>query len=370
MLLYFTVLILCGCINGARWTAEKANAWYAEQPWYFGANFVPSTSVNEIDMWQTFDTATMERELGWAKDINMNIMRVFLHVLFYQQDAQAYYKQMDDFLTIADRLHIKIAFVLFDECWRPEPKLGPQPDPIPGQHNSQWVRCPGQESLLDQTTWPLLKQYTTDILSRFSNDSRIIFWDLYNEPQCSQQVPIVLPLLREIYSAALTANPQQPLTFGILPEPLNASLSVFELESSDIITFHNYQPLADLMEQVAELRKFNRPLICTEYMARTVGSTFHINTLFFHQEKIGAINWGLVAGKTQTYFPWGSPENAPTPLVWFHDIFNASGKPFSPYEVQFFKDLGGSVTPTSTSNIILINMLLLFSCLIFFILIA
>ncbi|CAF0930716.1 unnamed protein product [Adineta steineri] len=391
MLLYFTVLILCGCINGARWTAEKANAWYAEQPWYFGANFVPSTSVNEIDMWQTFDTTTMERELGWAKDINMNIMRVFLHVLFYQQDAQAYYKQMDDFLTIADRLHIKITFVLFDECWRPEPKLGPQPDPIPGQHNSQWVRCPGQESLLDQTTWPLLKQYTTDILSRFSNDSRIIFWDLYNEPQCSQQVPIVLPLLREIYSAALTANPQQPLTFGILPEPLNASLSVFELESSDIITFHNYQPLVDLMEQVAELRKLNRPLICTEYMARTVGSTFHINTLFFHQEKIGAINWGLVAGKTQTYFPWGSPENASTPLVWFHDIFNASGKPFSPYEVQFFKDLGGSVTtistsvtptstsitststsvtPTSTSNIILIDMLLLFSCLIFFILIA
>jgi hypothetical protein len=162
MLWPVALLILCGCIRfeayGARWTPAQANAWYAEQPWYFGANFVPSSSVNEIDMWYTFDTVTMQRELGWASEINMNIMRVFLHVLFYQQDAEAFYRKMDEFLTIADRLHIKIVFVLFDECWLPEPILGPQPEPIPGVHNSQWVQCPGQEWLLDQSKWPFLRQ--------------------------------------------------------------------------------------------------------------------------------------------------------------------------------------------------------------------
>lgn len=162
MFLLVTLLILCKCVNvevdGARWTPEQANAWYTEQPWYFGANYVPSSAVNEIDMWQTNDKSTMERELGWASEINMNIMRVFLHVLFYQQDAVAFYKKMDDFLTLADRLNIKIIFVLFDECWRPDPVLGPQPDPIPGQHNSQWVRCPGQAWLLDQSKWPSLKK--------------------------------------------------------------------------------------------------------------------------------------------------------------------------------------------------------------------
>ncbi|CAF0824277.1 unnamed protein product [Adineta ricciae] len=333
MTLFSIFIVVFACIHievyGARWTTEQANAWYAEQPWYFGANFVPSTSVNEIDMWQAFDTATMERELGWATNINMNIMRVFLHVLFYQENPEAFYKKMDAFLTIADRHHIKIVFVLFDECWRADPALGPQPDPIPGQHNSQWVRCPGQAWLLDQSKWPLLKKYTVDVLTRFSNDARVAFWDLYNEPQCSQQVPIVLPLLHEVYAAALEANPRQPLTFGILPEPLNVSLSVFELESSDIITFHSYEPLSGTINQVAQLRQFNRPLICTEYMARSAGSTFHTHTRFFRQEKIGAINWGLVAGKTQTYFPWGSPVNASTPLVWFHDVFNASGVPYS-----------------------------------------
>ncbi|CAF3864944.1 unnamed protein product, partial [Rotaria sp. Silwood1] len=154
-------------------------------------------------------------------------------------------------------------FVLFDECWRPDPQLGPQPEPIPGQHNSQWVRCPAQAWLMDTSKWPLLK---------------------------------------------------------------------------------HYEPLAQTMQQVAELKQFKRPLICTEYMARTAGSTFHTHTVFFHKEKIGAINWGLVAGKTQTYFPWGSPVNATTPLVWFHDIFNASGSPYSPYEVQFFKDLQGTAS--------------------------
>jgi hypothetical protein len=190
-------------------------------------------------------------------------------------------------------------------------------------------------------------RYTFDILSRFSNDSRVVIWDLYNEPECSSQVPVVLPLLHEIYSAALVANPRQPLTFGIASDSFTSPLAQFELESSDIITFHNYEPLADTMQQVADLRKFNRPLICSEYMARTVGSTFHTHTFYFHKQAIGAINWGLVAGKTQTYFPWGSPINASVPLVWFHDIFNSSGLPYSPYEIQFFKDLKGRTSQVS-----------------------
>ena len=157
------ILLVVYCIRnhqvgGARWTPEQANQWYESQPLFFGGNFVPSTAVNTIDMWQTFDVSTIERELKWASQINMNIMRVFLHFLFYQQDALAYFDKINVFLTIADRYQIKVLFVLFDECWLPNPKLGPQPDPIPGVHNSQWVRCPGQAMVNNKTTWPLLKQ--------------------------------------------------------------------------------------------------------------------------------------------------------------------------------------------------------------------
>lgn len=158
----FIVIMLCWDhvyhVESARWTPAQANSWYASQPFFFGGNFVPSSAVNTIDMWQTFDTTTIDRELQWASEINMNIMRVFLHFLFYQQDPQAYYKKIDEFLDIADRYKIKIMFVVFDECWLPNPQLGPQPDPIPGVHNSQWVRCPGQAFVQDQSKWPLLKQ--------------------------------------------------------------------------------------------------------------------------------------------------------------------------------------------------------------------
>lgn len=186
----------------------------------------------------------------------------------------------------------------------------------------------------------LIFRYAKDILTRFADDPRVAMWDLYNEPECSGQTSTILPLLNEIYASAVQANPKQPLTIAVASNDVSNPLAQFELNSSDVITFHNYQPLLNTMQFVGQLRQFNRPLICSEYMARSAGSTFHTHTFYYHKENIGAINWGLVAGKTQTYFPWGSPVNAPIPLVWFHDIFNKTGVPYSPYEIQFFKDLG------------------------------
>ena len=71
--------------NPGRWTAERAKAWYAGLPWQVGSNFIPSTSSNQLEMWQaeTFDPATIERELAWAAGLGMKSMRVFLHDLLW-----------------------------------------------------------------------------------------------------------------------------------------------------------------------------------------------------------------------------------------------------------------------------------------------
>ena len=139
--------------SGQRWTEAQADAWYAEQPWPVGANFLPSTAINELEMWQadTFDPATIDRELGWAEGIGMNTMRVFLHNLLWEQDPKGFEKRIDTFLTIAARHHIRPVFVLFDSCWDPFPKLGPQHPPIPGVHNSGWVQAPGATVLADSS---------------------------------------------------------------------------------------------------------------------------------------------------------------------------------------------------------------------------
>jgi hypothetical protein len=108
-------------------------------------------------MWQaeTFDIDTIKRELAWANQRwRMNVVRVFLHILVWIDNRDAYFRRIDTFLEIAQKNNIKVMFVLFDECWNGQPKLGKQPDPIPGVHNSQWVRCPGQSMLMNRSSWP------------------------------------------------------------------------------------------------------------------------------------------------------------------------------------------------------------------------
>src|SRR5271154_3481933 len=87
------------------WPPAQANKWYSQQPWLVGSNFIPSTAVNELEMWQpdTFDLPTIDRELGWAQSLGMNTMRVFLHNLLWQQDPQGFLNRMEQFLQMADK---------------------------------------------------------------------------------------------------------------------------------------------------------------------------------------------------------------------------------------------------------------------------
>ena len=145
----------------ARWSEQKAQAWYAQQPWLIGSNYVPASAINQLEMWQeaSFDPGEIDRELGWAEAIGMNTMRVFLHDLLWQQDAAGFRKRIDQFLAIASRHRIRPMLVLFDSCWDPFPRLGPQHPPTPGVHNSGWVQGPGAVALTDSSQYPRLKAY-------------------------------------------------------------------------------------------------------------------------------------------------------------------------------------------------------------------
>jgi hypothetical protein len=131
----FTVLVLFSCGPTAqapanpstgRWSEKAAKDWYAKQPWLVGSNYIPANAINELEMWEpdTFDPKRIDLELGWAQSLGMNSMRVFLHDLLWQQDAQGFIKRMDTFLSIADKHRMRILFVLFDSCWDPNPQLG------------------------------------------------------------------------------------------------------------------------------------------------------------------------------------------------------------------------------------------------------
>ena len=155
-----------------------------QQGWLRGCDFIPSTAVNQLEMWQaeSFDTATIARDLGYARSIGLNCMRVFLHHLAWQQDPEGFKKRINQYLDIAHRENIKTIFVFFDDCWNESYHAGEQPAPKPGVHNSGWLRDPGKLLYDDPALMNVLEAYVKDVLKTFKEDPRILLWDLYNEP--------------------------------------------------------------------------------------------------------------------------------------------------------------------------------------------
>jgi len=326
---------------GQVWSPAKAKAWYAKYKWISGSDYITSTAVNQLEMWQanTFDPKTIDKELGWAESIGFNTMRVFLHSVAYGADPAGFKKRMNEYLAISSKHHIMTLFVFFDDCWNPNPKPGKQPEPKTGVHNSGWMQDPGVVQVTDPKEFARLEKYEKDILRTFAHDKRILLWDLYNEPGNSKKGNASYELLTKVFAWAREVNPDQPISAGIWRwdfEKLNA----FQITHSDIITYHDYEDEKLHLRVVQLLKTHDKPLICTEYMARTRGSLFSNIMPMLKKENVGAINWGLVEGKTNTKYAWDSPmPNGGEPKLWFHEVFRKDGTPYKQDEADLIKKL-------------------------------
>lgn len=358
------VSVLCAASDGP-WTTQRAINWHSRQPFLVGSNFIPSTAINQLEMWQadSFDLPAIDRELEWAESLGMNTMRVFLHSLLWQQDSAGFLKRMDQFLAVSEKHPIRIMFVLLDSVWDPHPHLGKQREPRPHVHNSGWVQAPGADLLKDLSRWNQeLKPYVVGVISHFRDDRRVLIWDLMNEtdndsPQYKHQelakkAEVALRLLQREWKWARSTHPSQPLTSGVWKGDWSdtglSAMARFQLENSDVITFHCYDPPDAMKKRIASLRRFQRPVICTEYMARPLGSMFAAILPILKQERVGGYNWGFVSSKTQTIDPWDSWEKAYSgePPFWFHDILRNDGTPYNPRETEFIKQ----VTESAAAN--------------------
>jgi endo-1,4-beta-mannosidase len=352
LVIFLVIAVLSGCTEQQPtvrevWTKEQANEWYQQWGWLRGCDFIPSNAINQLEMWQaeTFDLETIDRELGWAENIGMNCMRVYLHHVAWEVDKDGFKQRVGQYLDVASKHGISTLFVIFDDCWTPSYQAGKQPEPQPGVHNSGWLRDPGDLYYKGDSAkvLPILEDYVKDVLTTFKDDKRILLWDLYNEPGGSSPYGMngesSLPLLQNVFHWARTINPSQPLSAGIWTKTF-PNLNTYQLENSDVITYHTYEPVEEHLKLINELKQQGRPMICTEYMARTRNSTFQTIMPMLKAENIGAINWGLVSGKTNTIFAWDTPlPDVEEPPVWFHDIFRKDGTPFSEEEIEVIRSL-------------------------------
>ncbi len=334
-------------INGpGQWTVKQAQEWYALQPFIIGCNYTPAYADNEIEFWQTstFNINAINNELNLCNKIGINTVRVFLHFLLWQEDSVGFKQRINSFLSVASKNNIRTIFVLFDDCWKTTVALGPQPEPIPCIHNSQWVQSPGNNLQDSFSNFQILLRYACDIIYSFKNDPRILAWDLYNELGCSAPIAVGdsgdLRLMEATYILGRSIRPSQPLMVCYLSNVPAGDPFNWETQACDVFSFHYYADYLNTFNIVNQCKSLSggRPIICTEYMARTLHSTFQWITPFFKENHIGAINWGCVAGRTQTYIPWSEGCGLP----WFHDIFNADGTSHVPEETNILYALSNS----------------------------
>lgn len=343
VLTFLVSICFAGFCQKNQWDTGKAKSWAVENGWLRGCNFNPSSAINQLETWQaeTFDPIAIDRELGWAEGIGMNVMRVFLHHAAWQIDKSGFKKRMESYLTIASKHGIKTIFVFFDDCWNPTYQTGKQPAPKVGVHNSGWVRDPGDLLYKEAALTAVLEEYVKDILTTFKNDKRIAMWDLYNEPGNSGYGNKSMPLVKKVFEWAWSVRPTQPLSVGVWSLSLG-DLNKFQVENSDIITYHNYEIPEKHQAAIDTLKRYGRPLVCTEYMARRNNSLFRNIMPMLKKQSIGAINWGLVAGKTNTKYAWDEPiRDGSEPKLWFHEIFRPDGSPYKKEEVELIKSLTG-----------------------------
>jgi hypothetical protein len=336
---------------GQRWSEKEANEWYDSQPWPVGCVYMPSYGGTPVEIWgkEYFHPEVVDYELGLAENLGFNVIRLFLCDIVWQDDPEGFMERLEKTVQLADKHGMRILMNFFTNGGTiKNPYLGPQPQPVPGIHNSVWMSSPGMNVVNDPAKWPLMERYVKQVITRYKNDRRILAWCLYNEPENTKGFE-TLPFLETVFRWAREVNPSQPLTSPIIALPTwgsyNKDISDFVLANSDIISFHCYNALSDCVRFYDYCKQYGRPILCSEWMARTKGSDYPSILPFFKEKKIGCFSYGLVNGKQQCHYPWNpivDGERVPfteEPELWFHDLFRQDGTPWSEEEISFIKEM-------------------------------
>ena len=347
------------------WTPKQANEWYNGLPYLAGVNYVPSYAVNAIEVWsdETFDIKTIERELLLLKSINMNVIRIFLNDKVHQHNPDALYSKMQQLLDLCEKHDIYVMFTFFTNGGRPESNLGKQPEPVPGKHNSQWVKSPSLSVLGDDSKWGYLRDYVFGTVSKFADNKRVIAWNVFNEPGnvSSTHVPgqkamsndehvnyliNTKKLMEKSFKWAREANPSQPITAPIwTDDPFISKMFSGAIENNcDVMSYHCYENIVKHYNIINRLKKHGRPIMCTEWLARHSGSTFNPALQFLKANKIASFSFGLKKGRIQTHLAWPWFLNSQLKGVneiWLHDIFDENDNPYCPEECAYIKRILG-----------------------------
>lgn len=345
------------------WPKEKAWEWYEQQPWIRGCNYMSADCANRVDQWQKLGfeerLKTQEEELALAESIGFNALRIIFGdegFGVWLADRKGFMKRLEQTLDLMDRHHLRAIVVFGNDCSRPKElwKL-----PKPGEQHYDWGYHGGRKqsqhgsfpgavgyTCLDEPKLaPKFYEFCREVLTKYKDDDRILFWNLWNEPGNNNRGKLTAVNMRKLFEIAWEIDPKQPLAADVWNNWYRDNLSG---DLSDIISYHLYRDMETNKRVVADLRqRYGRPLVNTEWMARIIDSNIEDQYPWFEQQHIGCVMWGFVAGKYQTYEPWeGMWRNLERGkgqeyhmTRWFHDLYRPSLRPYDPDEIKIITNV-------------------------------
>lgn len=291
-----------------------------------GANYVPSSAVNDCQFWEEYDEPTIERELGFAEQLGLNSVRVFLQYLVFEADPVAALAKFDAFCSAASRHGMSVLPVLFDDCFGPEPALAPYPLPVEGLHNSLWCSSPGRRRMnLDYR--PHLRTYVETFIGPFRGDARVIAWEIYNEPSAE---PPTIALMQDAFEWARQLGPTQPLTACWAGTFL-----------SDVVNVHLYtspqKQRAEVDRILESALSLGKPVLVTEFLGRPGRGTLAETLPLLADHDLGWYFWELMIGKTQVHLPWIQDEATHPTGVAYQGVLYPDGRPYAQEEIDLIR---------------------------------
>jgi len=320
-------------ISAGRPLAEPALPSRTDWSWVRGAVYIRSNAVNSVQMWHDYwdHTAILDRELSYASLYGLNMVQAYLHWIVWDRHREEYLRRIDDFLERASRHGLRANLIFWDDCGHVEPGLS-FATPVPGRHNSQMMPNPSHtirdSAVASDAHKERFRSYVEGIASRFRDDRRIAFWQIYNEcmgPREKYRLRTADSNLNRLlgWTRAWIKGTGTSI-------PITATGGGFYgPQYSDFYSYHSYR-----FGKIPFPHAGGGPEhLCTETLNRPdAGLADCVRELAGKQN--GFVVWELMIGRDNCRFPWGHPDGRDEPAVPFQGIVYPDGHPWDAGEIK------------------------------------
>ena len=208
--------------------------------------------IRGVNYGLTADPAILERDLGFAKRINLNSTRIWLNYQAYEREPQVYLDRLRNFIRTSHRLGFSTMPILWNGN-----SLNPD--------------------ILKPEFHPRGDAYVKAIVEAVKDEPGLLMWDIMNEPFTNDYYDRAPAEVKNKREGEITAFVRYYLTNVQKVDPVNATTVGYtfsrQLEPTadlvDVLTFHDYTNTRASVEDVYRIaeevsRKFGKPMMNSE----------------------------------------------------------------------------------------------------------